>query len=358
MAWNEPGGSNNRDPWSQGPGGKRGDAQPDLNELLKRFRARWGGRGGKGPGGVSVLLGAALLVLLWLLAGFYTVDEQDRGVVIRLGAYARTVGPGLHWHLPPPFEHVKRINVTTPHQAAVQSELLTKDQNLLDVGLSVQFRVSSAEDNIFNVDRPNDTLQYAARSALQQVIAGYTIDQVLGDQQNAIANRVREVLQRTLDTYHCGLQVTDLSLTKPEPPEAVQAAFYDTIKATEDQKRARNEAQAYAAGVLPKARADAARSATEAQAYRDQAIARAEGDTARFSALLQEYRKSPQVTRKRLYLETMSEIYASTGKVLVDVDKGNPTFTVPLQPLLGSPPAAAESAPAEGAPPSAAASAP
>jgi membrane protease subunit HflK len=345
MAWNEPG-NNNRDPWSQGPGGKRGDTPPDLNELLKRFKARWGGRDGKGLGGVPVLLVITLLVLIWLLAGFYTVGEQEQSLVLRFGAYARTDGPGLHWRLPP-FEHVKKINVSQPRQAPVQGLLLTKDQNLVDVGMTVQFRISSPEDTVFNVDSIDETLQLAAQSALQQVVAGYSVDDVLGDAQQAIALKIRQLLQQILDGYHCGLQVTDASLSRVQPPEAVQAAFADTIRAAEDQKRARNDAQAYAGSRVPGARGDAARNVTQAQAYRDQVIAHAEGDAARFDALLQEYRKSPQVTRKRLYLDTMSAIYANSAKVLVDVDKGNPNFTVPLQQLLQNagetPPAASGS---------------
>lgn len=355
MAWNEPG-NNNRDPWSQGPGGKRGETPPDLNELLKRFRQRWGGRDGKGLGGVPLLLILALLVLVWLLFGFYTVSEQEQALVLRFGAYARTDGPGLHWRLPP-FEHVKKVVVTQPRQATVGGQLLTKDQNLIEVNLLVQFRIASAKDSLFNVTSPDDSIQYAARSALQQVVAGYTIDQVMGDAQPAIALKVRQMLQQILDGYDCGLQITDASLSRVQPPDAVQAAFFDTIRAGEDRKRARNEAQAYADSHVPVARAEAARQVTEAQAYSDQVIARAKGDAARFDAVLQEYRKSPQVTRKRLYLDTLAEIYAKSPKVLVDLDKGVPNFTVPLQQLLkdaAAAAAAAAPAAAPAAPPAAA----
>ena len=356
MAWNEPG-NNNRDPWNQGSGGKRGELPPDLNQLLKRFKERWGG--GKGLGGVPLLLVAALLGLIWLLLGFYTVDEQERGLVIRFGAYARTDGPGLHWHLPPPFEHIKKVNVGIPRQTSVQSAAFTKDQNLVDLVLSVQFRVSSAEDNFLNVEKPDETLQSAAQSALQQVITGYSIDEVVGksdlsNNQAQIAAKTRQLLQQILDGYHCGLQISDVSLSKVTPPDALVPAFADTIKAADDQKRARSDAQAYASSRVPVARGEASRSVTEAQAYRDQVIARAEGDVARFNAVLQEYRKSPQVTRKRLYLDTMTEIYSGSGTVLVDVDKGNPNFTVPLQQLLngaGENPAPAAAAPSAAAPP-------
>lgn len=354
MAWNEPG-NNNRDPWSQGPGGKRGDTPPDLNELLKRFKSRWGGRDGKGLGGVPVLLVLALLVLVWLLFGFYTVNEQEQALVLRFGAYARTDGPGLHWRLPP-FEHVKKVVVSQPRQATVSGELLTKDQNLVDVSLTTQFRIVSAEQSVFNVTSPDDIIANAARSALQQEVAGYTIDQVMGDAQPAITLKTRQALQQILDGYQCGLQITDASLSRVQPPDAVQAAFYDTIRAGQDRKSAQTEAQAYADSHVPVARAEAARQVSEAQAYSDQVIARAKGDAARFDAVLQEYRKSPQVTRKRLYLDTLAEIYAKSPKVLVDVDKGTPNFTVPLQQLLKD--AAAAAPPPPSAPPAAAPAAP
>ena len=362
MAWNEPG-DNNRDPWNQGSGGKRAELPPELNDLLKRLKQRWSG--GKGLGGVPVSLIAAFLGLVWLLLGFYKVDEQERALVIRFGAYARTEGPGLHWHLPPPLEHVNRmVNVGVPRQAAVSSELLTKDQNLVDVGLTVQFHISSVEDYAFNnKEKPDDTLEYAAKSALEQVVAGYTIDQVVGksdrsNSQTEIAARTRLLLQQILDSYRSGLQINDVSLSNVTPPDALVPAFADAIKAADDQKRAKDDAQAYASSRVPVAQGEAQRSINEAQAYRDQTIARAQGDVARFNAVLQEYRKAPQVTRKRLYLDTMTEIYSKSGTVLVDVDKGNPNFTVPLQQLLNGAaesvePAAAAAGAASAVPPAA-----
>ncbi len=350
MAWNEPG-NNNRDPWNQGSGGKGGGTPPDLGELFKRLRARWGG-GGRERGGL-VLLIVSLLCLGWLLKGFYTVAEGERGLVVRFGAYARTDGPGLHWHLPPPFEHVLRTNVGILRQMSpVRTELLTKDQNLVEVGLALQFKVTSAEDYTFNnVDKPEDIVALTASSALQQVVGSYTIDEVVGradlsNSQAEIATATRKLLQQILDSYHSGVQLTEANL-KVEPPDALQPAFADVIKAGEERKTLRNDAQAYADSRVPAARADAARNITEAQAYRDQVIARAEGDVARFAAVLEEYRKAPQVTRKRLYLDTMSGIYSRSGKVLVDVDKGNPNFTVPLQQILqASPEPEAEAPPA------------
>lgn len=363
MAWNEPG-NNNRDPWSQGGGGKNGGTPPDLNELWRKLRARWGG-GGKERGGMLLLV-AALLVIGWLLSGFYTVGEGEAGLVTRLGAYSHTDRPGLRWHLPPPFEHVlRKVNVGILRQMApMQTELVTRDQNLVEVGVALQFKVVSPENYAFNVDNPDDTLALAATSALQQVVGEHTIEEVVGkggdlsNKQAEIAAATRQLLQQILDSYHSGIQLTEASL-KVGPPEAVVPAFADAIKAVDDRKNLRNEAQAYADSRVPAARAEAARGVTEAQAYRDQVIARAEGDVARFAAVLAEYRKSPQVTRKRLYLDTMAEIYARSGKVLVDVDKGNPSFTVPV-PQLQQPGAPApepgardSSGPAAGSPPAA-----
>ncbi|MBV8063176.1 MAG: FtsH protease activity modulator HflK [Nevskia sp.] len=350
MAWNEPG-NNNRDPWSQGGGGKGGPTPPDLKDLFKRLQARWGGGSGKERGGLLLLL-AALVVLGLLLRGFYTVGEGERFLVTRLGAYSRTDGPGLHWHLLVFEKVLKKINVGILRQLPARPvQMLTKDQNLVEVGLALQFKVTSAEDYSFNnVDNPEDIVVDAATSALQQVVGAHTIDEVVGrsdlsNSQLEIAAATRQLLQQILDSYHSGVQLTEASL-KVEPPEALQPAFADVIKAAEDRRGLRNDAQAYADSRVPAARAEAARNITEAQAYRDQVIARAEGDVARFAAVLAEYRKSPQVTRKRLYLDTMGEIYARSGKMLVDVDKGNFSFTVPVEQLLAPPAPQPETAPA------------
>lgn len=355
MAWNEPG-NNNRDPWNQGGGGKGGGTPPELNEFLRKLRNRWGG-GGKERGGLILLI-VSTLVLAWLLSGFYTVGEGEAGLVTRLGAYSHTDKPGLRWHLPPPFEHVlRKVNIGILRQMApVQTELLTRDHDLVEVGLNLQFKVVSPENYAFNLDNPDDTLALAATSALQQVVGQHTMDEVVGkgdfsNKQAEIAAATRQLLQKILDGYNSGIELTGASL-KVGPPEAAVPAFADAIKAVEDARNMRKEAQDYADSRVPAARAEAARNITEAQAYRDQVIARAEGDTARFAAVLAEYKKSPQVTRKRLYLDTMAQIYARSGKVLVDVDRGNPTFTVPVPQLQQSgAPAPEPEAPAAGSPP-------
>jgi membrane protease subunit HflK len=337
MAWNEPGPG--RDPWNQKPGGKRGDGPPDLDELLKRLKARLTGKGGgraptggKLPQGLAGII-AVLLASLWLLSGFYTVDEQERGVVQRFGAYEGTVEPGLRWHLPWPIEHVEHVDFTRLRQVTDRSTMLTQDQNLLDVELTVQYRVSSAEDFYFNVADPDRTLQQAAEASVREVVGRVSVD----DGHQNIAEQTRQLLQKRLDVYRSGLAIKAVNF-QAQPPDAVKAAFVDAINASSERDSLRNEAQAYANEHLPKARSEAARNLEEAAAYRDRIVARAEGDAARFSALLEEYRKAPKITRERLYLDTMQDIYANTSKVLVDIDKGSPVFTVPLDQLLKNAP--------------------
>jgi membrane protease subunit HflK len=342
MAWNEPG--PNRDPWNQGPGGGKrgGDGPPDLDELLRRLKARLGGKGprGTGSGGSNLpksLIGLAIVVIagLWLFTGFYVVDEQERGVVMRFGAYARTTPPGWGWHAPWPVEKVEVVNVTKVRQVNDHATMLTKDENIVDVELTVQYRVSSAEQYLFSVDDPDTTLSQATKSAMRETVGRSEMDFILTEGRQAVADRIKQLLQDRLDAYKCGLIVTEVNLQQAQPPEAVQSAFADAIKAREDQQRVKNEAEAYANDRLPRARGAAARQLEEAQAYRDQVIARAEGDASRFSQLVTEYRKAPKVTRDRMYLDTMTQVLSGSSKVLVDTKEGsNQMLYLPLEQLL------------------------
>ncbi|WP_341919848.1 FtsH protease activity modulator HflK [Hydrocarboniphaga effusa] len=348
MAWNEPG--PNRDPWNQGPGGnKRGDGPPDLDEMLRRLKARLSGKGPRTPGGSSsgvpkalVGLVAALVAGLWLSTGFYVVDEQERGVVMRFGAYARTTDPGWGWHAPWPAEKVEIVNVTQVRQANDRATMLTKDENIVDVELTVQYRVSSAEQYLFSVADPDMTLRQATKSAVRETVGRSEMDFIITEGRQAVADRTKQLLQDRLDMYKCGLIVTEVNLQQAQPPEAVQSAFADAIKAREDQQRVKNEAEAYANDRLPRARGAAARQLEEASAYRDQVVARAEGDASRFSQLVAEYRKAPKVTRDRLYLDTMTQVLSQSSKVLIDVKQGNPMFYLPLDQLLKNSPKADE----------------
>lgn len=351
MAWNEPG-SNNRDPWNQNGGNQGGgnnQGPPDLDEIIKRFKARLSGKGGrKGPVGsgpqMPKLPGGAIggvlavLALLWVMAGFYTIDEQERGVVFRFGAYTATTEPGLRWHLPWPVEKVEKVNLTGVRSVTDRAVMLTQDENILDVELAVQYRVSSAYDYLINVDDPDLTLRQATKAVVREVVGSSLMDFVLNEGRQAVADRAKISLQERLDEYKSGLIVTEVNLKQVQPPEAVQAAFADVIKAREDLERQKNEAQAYANDRLPKARGAAARDLAEAAAYKDQIVAKAQGDAARFTSLVNEYRKAPAVTRQRIYLDTMSEVYRRSSKVIVDIDKGSPMIYLPLDQLMKNAP--------------------
>lgn len=347
MAWNEPG-PGNRDPWNQGGKGNN-QGPPDLDEMLKRFKARFSGKGGGGgksgpglplAGGAGLIFG--LIALLWVLSGFYTVDEQQRAVVFRFGAYVGTTEPGLRWRLPWPIESHEKVNLTGVRNVTDRATMLTQDENIVDVELSVQYRVreGGAKDYVVNVADPELTLRQATKAAVREVVGQNKMDYILTDGREAVANRTKQLLQDRLDEYKTGLQVNEVNLKQVQPPEAVQAAFADAIKAREDLERQKNEAQAYANERLPRARGAAAREVAEATAYREQVVAKANGDAARFTSLVAEYRKAPQVTRERLYLETMSEVLGKTSKVVVDVDKGSPMIYLPLDQLLKNQPKA------------------
>lgn len=337
MAWNEPGPG--RDPWNQGP--KRGEGPPDLDDILKRLKARFGGgRGGSGgtaprgavPGG---LVGLVLLALglLWIASGFYVVDEQERAVVLRFGKHVATTEPGLRWRLPWPIEREEIVNVTGVRSTRDRATMLTQDENIVDLELTVQYRVSSVEDYVFNVADPELTMRQATKSSVREMVGQSKMDFILTDGRQEIGDRTKVLLQERMDEYKTGLFVTEVSLQQAQPPEPVQAAFADAIKAREDQQRVKNEAEAYLNDRLPKARGAAARQVQEATGYREQVVAKAEGDAARFNQLLGEYRKAPKVMRERMYLDTMSVVYGSSNKVLLDVDKGSPLLYLPLEQL-------------------------
>jgi len=342
MAWNEPGG-NNKDPW----GGNRGQG-PDFEALLKQLKERFAGRGkgpnGRAPGSPPEQLGWLPLgiLVLWLLSGFYIVDEQERAVVMRFGAYVRTAEQGPHWRMPWPFEKAEKVNVTQVRPITDRSDMLTQDENIVDVEVKVQYRVSKVEDYLFNVEDPDGTLRQTLKSAVREVVGRSNMDFILTDGRQKVAAETKQLMQDRLDEYKTGLIVTEVNLQQVQPPEQVQSAFADAIKAREDQQRLKNEAEAYANDRLPRARGGAARQTAEASAYRDRVVARAEGEAARFGKLLVEYQKAPRVTRERLYLDAMAEVLGSTSKILLDVNKGNPMLYLPLEQLMRNMPKGAE----------------
>ncbi len=338
MAWNEPGGGNNKpkDPWG---GGNQGP--PDLDEALKNLQDKLGGlfgggRGGSsGGGGAPAISGALLAVviigalLVWGLMGFYQVDEQERGVVLRFGKYYDTVQPGLQWN-PPLIDQVTTVNTTNVRSASLREIMLTQDENIVEVKLSVQYEIENPTHFVIKVRDPERSLQHATQSALRHVVGGTNMDAVLTGGRAQIALDVHQRLQDLLDLYETGINVSKVNVDESKPPTQVQGAFDDVIKAREDEERGKNEAQAYANGIIPEARGRAQRQIEEANAYKEQVIANADGEADRFIKLLTEYRKAPEVTRERLYLDAIQAVYGNTSKVMVDVEGGNNVMYLPL----------------------------
>ncbi len=340
MAWNEPGGDGNkpRDPWG---GGNQGP--PELDEALRKLQEKvagifggGGGSGGRLGGGISVGLFLTLLIVaavIWGLMGFYTVDQQERGVVLRLGKYHSTVQPGLQWN-PPLIDNVTVVNVTRVNNATFREQMLTEDENIVEVNLSVQFVIQNAEDFVLRVRAPERSLNNATESVLRHVVGGSAMDYVLTDGRAQLGVDVQTRLQSYLDLYQTGIRVTKVNIDDAKPPAEVQAAFDDVIKAREDEERVKNEAQAYANGIIPEARGQAQRAIEEANAHKERVIAEAEGETGRFSALLAEYQRAPEVTRQRLYLESVQSVLENTSKVMIDVEGGNNMLYLPLDRII------------------------
>ena len=341
MAWNEPGGGNKpNDPWG---GGDQGP--PDLDEALRKLQQRLGGlfggrRGGSGGGGGGGSLSGAMLGLVaaglfvvWALMGFYQVDEQERAVVLRFGSYQSTAMPGLHWN-PPLIDEVIKVNTTKVRSASFREVMLTQDENIVEVRTSVQYVVDDVKSYVLEVRAPENSLEQAAQSALRHVVGGMTMDLVLTEGRAQIAQEMRDRLQAYTSAYGTGIRISKVNVDESKPPSQVQAAFDDVIKAREDEERVKNEAQSYANGIVPEARGRAQRMMEESNAYRDQVIARAQGEAQRFEQLLAEYEKAPDVTRERLYIDTVQTVFANTNKVMVDVDGGNNVLYLPLDKMV------------------------
>ncbi|USS55562.1 MULTISPECIES: FtsH protease activity modulator HflK [Pseudomonas] len=352
MAWNEPGGnSNNQDPWGgrRGGGGGGGDKKgpPDLDEAFRKLqdslngmfgsgKKRGGGDRNVGKGGGYGLLGIGLAVLaaIWLYSAVYVVDEQEQAVVLRFGKYYETVGPGLNIYFPP-IDRKYMENVTRERAYTKQGQMLTEDENIVEVPLTVQYKITNLQDFVLNVDQPEVSLQHATDSALRHVVGSTSMDQVLTEGREQMAVDIRERLQRFLDNYRTGITVTQVNVQSAAAPREVQEAFDDVIRAREDEQRARNQAESYANGVVPEARGQAQRIIEDANGYRDEVIARAKGEADRFSKLVTEYHKAPDITRQRLYLETMQEVYSNSSKVMVATKDGqNNLLYLPLDKMV------------------------
>jgi len=355
MAWNEPGNKGNgNDPWGGGGrGGGGGDQKPpDIDEVIKtvsrKLNSLFGGgksggsssggsgSGGSGAGISSGLIGAAVvvLVLIWAVSGIYVVDASERGVVLRFGKLRPdVVRPGLNWN-PPLIDEVEIINVTRVNTRSYSRDMLTTDENIVNVSIDVQYLIDDPVKFALVVRDPELSLDHAAESAIRHVAGGTTMDRVLTQGREEVAAEVRERLQRYMESYQSGILISQVTFRNAQPPDAVQGAFDDVIKAREDEQRVQNEALAYANRVVPVARGEAQRIIEQANAYRDQVIARADGEASRFEQLLAEYEKAPTVTRERLYIDAMQAVMSNSSKVLIDVEGGNNMFYVPLDKII------------------------
>jgi membrane protease subunit HflK len=340
MAWNEPGGGKDQDPW----GGRPGDqGPPDLDEAFRKLQRQLagifsGGGGGGGGGSFGVSPGALGLILVlaaivYGLFGLYQVDEQQRGVVFRFGAVLDDVVlPGLHWN-PPVVDRVEKVNVTRVSSHNHQALMLTEDENIVDISITAQYVIDDPVAFLTKVRDPERSLAHATESALRHVVGGSMMDQVITEGRAAIAVDVQARLQTYLNRYGTGILVSKVNIDQSGPPKQVQEAFDDVPKAKEDEQRFINEATAYAEGIIPEARGEAQRTIEQANAYKEQVIAQAEGEAQRFNQLLGEYQLAKEVTRDRLYVDAMESVLRRSNKVIIDVEGGNNLLYLPLDRL-------------------------
>ncbi|SFR52476.1 protease FtsH subunit HflK [Marinobacter daqiaonensis] len=355
MAWNEPGGNrNDNDPWGTGGGRRGGNDQgpPDLDEALKKgldkLNRMLGGKGNRsggsgggsgGSGGSAAGIGAVLALGAIIVAGyvvfqsFYTVDEQERAVVLRFGEYHRTENPGLRFKLPL-VESATKVRVTNVRNAESRGQMLTQDENLVSVELQVQYRVADAKAYVLNVRDSNQALAFATDSALRHEVGSTTLDQVLTEGRAELAINVEQRLQSFLADYSTGLEIVQVNVESTQPPEAVQDAFREVQRAREDEQRFKEEAETYRNRVVPEARGRAQRLLEEAMAYKEEVIERARGETARFTELLSVYQNAPEVTRERMYLQALENVFTNTSKVLVDTDSSGNMMYLPLDRIM------------------------
>lgn len=368
MAWNEPGNSGGKDPWGQR---NKNQGPPDLDQVIKniqdKLRGLFGGGGGKrtsgggnsNVGGFGVALVIVVALVLWLLSGFYVVQQGERGVILHFGQYNATqlTQAGLHWRWPYPIETVEKVNVEQVSTLEIgyrsgrsggsalkvpkEALMLTEDENIIDIEFAVQYKVKDASAYLFNVRDPQATVLQATESAVREIVGKSTLDFVITEGRDAIGQDTRKLLQEILDRYKTGIHVVTVQMQKALPPEEVKAAFDDAVKAREDEQRLKNEAEAYSNDLIPRARGGAARMIQEAEGYKASVIARAEGDARRFSQVVREYAKAPRVTRERLYLEAMEQVLRNTTKVYVDQKAGNNMLYLPLDKLINPSAAAA-----------------
>ena len=370
MSLNDPRWGNNQGNDDDRPGDRRrgGDNEgpPDLEDVWRDFNQRLqgvfggkrggGGRGGSGGpnvpqlsprqfgGGIGVIV--VLVLVVWLASGFYIVEANQRGVVLRFGQFVQTTEPGLRWRLPSPIESHENVDLTGVRTVEIgyrgaernkvlrEALMLTDDANIINIQFAVQYVLKDPEDYLFNNRFPDDTVVQAAETAMREIVGKSRMDFVLYEGREEIAATAHELMQTILDRYETGIMISRVTMQNAQPPEQVQSAFDDAVKAGQDRERQRNEGEAYANNVVPRARGTAARMIEEANAYRERVVANAEGEASRFKQVYAEFQRSPQVTRERLYIETMQQVLASTSKVMVDAQGNNNLMLMPLDKLL------------------------
>jgi len=344
MPWtNSSGGGNSGGggPWNRGGGSSGGgNRPPDIEEMLRRSQDRLRGfLPGRGLGSTGLVIILLIVLGIWLLSGIYFVGASEQGIVLRFGAYTKRTSPGLNYHLPWPIETAYSINVTGQRQITIgyrtqadtsddssqtgedipaEADMLTGDENIIDINFTVGWVIRDAGAYLFNVEDPDSTVKAVAESAMREVVGRSQFEAILTQDREHIQMEVRELMQKTLDEYGAGITITNVNMQKADPPGDVLAAYRDVQAARADQERARNEAEGYANKVIPNARGSAARIVQGAEAYRQQVIAEASGQAKRFLSILAQYRAAPDVTRRRIYLDTMAGILKDMNKVVVD----------------------------------------
>ncbi len=337
MAWNEPGGNNN-DPWKNKGGKEQGP--PDIDDVLKNLFGKFGGKGGGGNSnsgfslsGKSFGLVALIAILIYVASGIYTIKEAERGVVLRFGEFNSLAQPGLQWKFTF-IDEVIPVNIQSIRDQASSGSMLTEDENVVSVEMEVQYRVVDPKQWVFAVVDPEQSLSQAFDSAIRYVVGHSRMDEVLTDGKEVARQRVLEELQEIIAPYNMGVDLIDLNFTNARPPEEVRAAFDDAIAAQEDEERFIREAEAYAREIEPRARAQVNRMNEEALAYKERVILEAQGEVARFEVLLPQFEAAPEVTRQRIYLETLEQVYSNTTKVMVDTKSGNNMMFLPLDKIM------------------------